>query len=679
MTSPFKNQYNRSFMTAIWLLLALIMGGCGSSDDYVFTNTSGGNLPPGPNGTLTVRLDADTGVNARISGAARSFRVTLLTLGGESIAVRTLGPREPAVFPGLADGRYKVRTVGLDTNGGVLGYFDMLVIVPQQSDVTVPTLIYTDTIPAPDSLGVAFLAITEFPDLIEPGTPFSVTAQAFDADGYPTGATAQVTLKATGSALTVPTSQATLVDGKTTFNGLVVSPGTEGAVTLQVAASGFQAATLPAIPIDSEPSQPELRLQFVTVPGTATTGDTLSPAVQVRVVDEDEETVTGPRSVTLSLSTTPTPPAGSELLGTLTQTTVNGVATFPGLAFSDAGSYALRAQASGVTAAVSATISVTDSVQPVTGDLFVGQANAILTYALAGITAPTNDIEPGHTFTNTQSTGNLLFIQPVGGDGDFWATVEGDLGDILLFNDVTSMASGTPSKLLIAESYSELLAYDNDDGRLFSAGYDVATSSFEVSIFDGALGLPNGAGPTRTVLGFTALQGIAVDAGGNRLFVITSQEVANEEELTLHVFANVDTISGDQSAISHQVVELVGLTEGVYGLFYDEVRDRLYFAQTGGNKLYALGDIATLGGSVTQPTSQAPATLTWTDQPGATFWSPWVDVRTDKLYISDYDNSRVLIWDHASALSGNQTGAPDAVITGSNTDLEAPLPVVVLP
>ena len=101
---------------------------------------------------------------------------------------------------------------------------------------------------------------------------------------------------------------------------------------------------------------PAKKLAFLMQPSNVGAGTAIAPAVQVAVQDQFGGTVPVAKTVTLAIATNP---AGGRLTGTLSASTVHGVATFSNLKIDRAGSgYTLRATASGLAAATSAAFDV---------------------------------------------------------------------------------------------------------------------------------------------------------------------------------------------------------------------------------------------------------------------------------------------------------------------------------
>jgi hypothetical protein len=99
------------------------------------------------------------------------------------------------------------------------------------------------------------------------------------------------------------------------------------------------------------------QLAFTVQPSNATAGSPISPAVQVTARDASGNVATSySGTITIALGANPT---GTTLSGTLTQSAVNGVATFSNLSLTKVGSgYTLTASASGLTGSTSGSFSI---------------------------------------------------------------------------------------------------------------------------------------------------------------------------------------------------------------------------------------------------------------------------------------------------------------------------------
>lgn len=100
------------------------------------------------------------------------------------------------------------------------------------------------------------------------------------------------------------------------------------------------------------------QLSFGTQPSNANAYASISPSITVEIKDSNGDVVTSDNSTQVTLSFDTNPPTG-DLLGTLTKTAVNGVATFNDIAVDRwATGYKLAANATGLTGAISNTFDI---------------------------------------------------------------------------------------------------------------------------------------------------------------------------------------------------------------------------------------------------------------------------------------------------------------------------------
>lgn len=141
--------------------------------------------------------------------------------------------------------------------------------------------------------------------------------------------------------------------GLATFSNLAIV-GPAGTYTLNF--TGADLTGITSAPVTLTIGSPA-QLAFTTQPTSTTAGVAITPPVQVTIQDAQGQRVsTATNAVTISLSSNP---GAATLGGTLTVNAVNGIATFSTLTLNRAGSgYALRATASGLTAATSSSFNV---------------------------------------------------------------------------------------------------------------------------------------------------------------------------------------------------------------------------------------------------------------------------------------------------------------------------------
>ncbi|QOJ15705.1 MAG: hypothetical protein HRU75_14100 [Planctomycetia bacterium] len=166
-----------------------------------------------------------------------------------------------------------------------------------------------------------------------------------------TGSAATITL-ALGSNPGAGTLSGTLArattNGVAVFDDLSINNPAAG-YTLAATAPSLTGAVSSAFTIT--PRQPTA-LAFVQQPTSATAGQAITPAITVRLIDDQGMTVTGAtNSITLSFATDPTGGA-AVLSGTVTRAAVNGVATFNDISINRAAAgFILRAASAGLTSA----------------------------------------------------------------------------------------------------------------------------------------------------------------------------------------------------------------------------------------------------------------------------------------------------------------------------------------
>ncbi|MEO8261254.1 MAG: S26 family signal peptidase [Pseudolysinimonas sp.] len=173
------------------------------------------------------------------------------------------------------------------------------------------------------------------------------------------GNTVTTSAAAVSLALTVPAGASltncaanprTAVAGVATFSGCRIN--TVGSYTLTATSGTLQSAVSAPISIFNTAS----KLVFVVSPGSTASGVDFAAQPVVAIQDSTGNTTSGTSSITLAITT----PAGATLSCTTNpRSAVNGTATFTGCDIGKAGTYTLRATASGLTAATSATFTIT--------------------------------------------------------------------------------------------------------------------------------------------------------------------------------------------------------------------------------------------------------------------------------------------------------------------------------
>jgi hypothetical protein len=171
-----------------------------------------------------------------------------------------------------------------------------------------------------------------------------------------TSATNVVTVAiASGTGTLSGTTTATAVAGVATFSGLKITGS--GAFTLKFTSPGLADLTSASFNI-TVPAGPAVKLGIVTQPAGAETGVPFTTQPVIEVLDANGLRVTSfSGTVTASVNSND---CSSGLLGTVTATVVNGVATFTNLKFNDAGSHQIKFSATGLTSVTSAAFTVNE-------------------------------------------------------------------------------------------------------------------------------------------------------------------------------------------------------------------------------------------------------------------------------------------------------------------------------
>jgi photosystem II stability/assembly factor-like uncharacterized protein len=131
------------------------------------------------------------------------------------------------------------------------------------------------------------------------------------------------------------TRTVTVAGGIATFGNLVIDKA--GAYKLSAACTGLTTVISNSFTVSPAAA---FKLVYLTEPGNATAGQTLH-AIQVAIEDRYGNIETADNSSSISIASGP----GGFASGTLTQTVVNGIATFNDLVIDKAGTYTLKASA----------------------------------------------------------------------------------------------------------------------------------------------------------------------------------------------------------------------------------------------------------------------------------------------------------------------------------------------
>ncbi len=163
-----------------------------------------------------------------------------------------------------------------------------------------------------------------------------------------TGSTIPVTLSITSGALVCTSNPKNAVAGIATFAGCRINQTGNYVFT---ATSGSLNGVSPSFFIFSSAS----KLVFLTSPSSTSSGAPFASQPVVAIQDGNGDTTNGTNSITLTITT----PAGATLTcASNPKTAANGTATFSGCAIGKAGTYTLKAAASGLSSATSVSFTI---------------------------------------------------------------------------------------------------------------------------------------------------------------------------------------------------------------------------------------------------------------------------------------------------------------------------------
>lgn len=326
----------RRRLWAVLSIILLVYSGCGNGDQ-----SFGGGPVVVPTASLDLRYDFP---EARLPAGIGRMQILLYSQAGDLVRDQSLARTRSVTLDGLAVGTYLLRTLFTDEQGNPLGFSDRTVLVtsPGPNVVDIEVLLTgappDSTLPAAGT-GPAQLAFLVHPSEAASGTSQDVQVVALDARGETAAFDGTVTLTLSeGSGVLSGTTNAQAVNGVADFSVLVVGQGLH---RLQATAVDLASAqSVPFLVSDQAPVATNLR--FVTAPTVAVVGQALG-SIQVEVLDQFGNRL-GDASNEISLG-------GLPLTGNATQNAVNGLASFPGLQATQAGSFQLTATSAGLTQA----------------------------------------------------------------------------------------------------------------------------------------------------------------------------------------------------------------------------------------------------------------------------------------------------------------------------------------
>ncbi len=240
--------------------------------------------------------------------------------------------------------------------------------------------------------------------------------------------------------------------------------------------------------------------------------------------------------------------------------------------------------------------------------------------------------------------------------------IAADNSSILVFNNASTInGTVTPSRTITGTLFTATsgIWLDSANDRLYMAD----ANANAIYVFNDISTLNGTVTPDRIVFGAnTTINGprfLWLDTLTDRLYV------ANYSNDSILVFNGASTINGD--VVPSRTITGSTITQPA-GIWLDTSSDRLYVADDGGPALLVFNNASTINGSVT------PERIVYGSN--TTFASPyalWLDTANDRIYVSDYSNGSVDVFNSASTINGDI--APSRRIAGSNTGFSNPEPL----
>jgi hypothetical protein len=227
---------------------------------------------------------------------------------------------------------------------------------------------------------------------------------------------------------------------------------------------------------------------------------------------------------------------------------------------------------------------------------------------------------------------------------------------ILVFNNAGSVNGNVfPDRTITSGSLSWpwRMWLDKATDRLY-----IATDNSSILVFNSASTINGAVTPSRTITGtlFTATSGIWLDSANDRLYMADSSSSA------IYVFNNISTLNG--TVTPDRIVFGANTTiNGPRFLWLDTLTDRLYVANYSNDSILVFNSASTINGDVVP--SRAITGSTITNPAGI-----WIDASSDRMYVADSGGSALLVFNNASTINGAVT--PDRIVYGSNTTFASP-------
>ena len=271
-------------------------------------------------------------------------------------------------------------------------------------------------------------------------TTSTITVMLFDTNNNPVSGKTVTLSQGTGSSTISAASGASNASGVVTFT----VKDTKAETVTYTAKDATDNITITQTAAVTFTPGAAAKLAFAQQPTNTAAGSSITPAVTVQVQDANGNAVTSGTGSTASIVVAiGTNPSGGTLSGTLTQTAVNGVATFSNLSINKTGTaYTLAASSNGLAAGTSNTFNIT----PGTATQLVFSSQPSNTAAGSSITpAVTVQVEDANNNVVTTSTAAVAMAigtNPSGGTLSGTTSVNAVNG-IATFSNLSINKTGT--------------------------------------------------------------------------------------------------------------------------------------------------------------------------------------------------------------------------------------------
>jgi len=285
---------------------------------------------------------------------------------------------------------------------------------------------------------------------------------------------------------------------------------------------------------------------------------------------------------------------------------------------------------------------------------------------------------PGLALMALLSASLVVLTACGGGGGDGGGTPAGPtpasrlyvsrLGAVLSYDNADSVSGAAPVNRTISGAATTLaasggIAVDMPNDRLYVANL----SGNSVLVFDNASAATGNVAPSRTIAGPATT--LSLTDGASVFFDTTDNRLYVSSGNSILVFDNAGAATGNV-APSRTLSGAATTLSGASGVHVDTARNKLYVASYSSDRILVFDNASAATGNIA-PSRTIAGVNTTLDTPVGIF----VDTVTDRLYVANLFGNSVLVFDNASARAGNI--APDRIIAGAATALANPASVFV--